>query len=331
MSASVIKKSPDNRLRNKRERWMKSCSLILGVTKDKMRSHWGEFCSVTPIHGVRYLSEPKRPLVEKIWWLFVVLLSMAFAGINAWQQYKKLINSPITEIPEGNCGNLSMIPFPAVTICDNRKSYFLAQVPGEDDSTRPFREAKLLICGDPHPLSEETDMEKLLEMSPPLDQSCDLCNAFSKKTWTNCTAMFKRIVTDVGVCQTFNMFSPSEIFTEGTEIEYEEHNKSSDWMPEESAYTEKTLPVNKNGQGFSSPYPRRAENQLTVTLFNQLPSGAFEALFCDSSDPLGFKIILHSPHEVPMVGHRRDIRSLTEFNETSIGQYFLLPMERKVF
>ncbi|XP_066901042.1 uncharacterized protein [Halyomorpha halys] len=195
-----------------------------------------------------------------------------------------------------------MIPFPAVTICDNRKSCFIPQ--GEDDSTtRNFREANLFICGHPHPLPQQMDTRRLLEMSPPLSQSCGLSNIYSNKSWRNCTAMFRRIVTDVGACHTFNIFSPSQIFTKGTEIEYEEHNMSSDWT---------------------------AENRFTVTLYKKLLSGAVETLSCDSSDRLGFKIILHNPHEVPMIGHRRNIWSPTEFKETTIAQYFLLTMERKL-
>lgn len=70
----------------------------------------------------------------RIWWLLVVIMCLVYAGMNAWEQYQKLIDCPITEIPEENYGNLTMIPFPAVTICDNRKSYFSAPEPGEDDS-----------------------------------------------------------------------------------------------------------------------------------------------------------------------------------------------------
>ena len=67
--------------------------------------------------------------------MVILTASIVYAGINAWEQYQKLLNTPIQEFPEENYVNLTEIPFPAVTICDNRKSYFQKSLPNEEDDS----------------------------------------------------------------------------------------------------------------------------------------------------------------------------------------------------
>ncbi|CAH1404319.1 unnamed protein product [Nezara viridula] len=85
------------------------------------RRYWGQFCRSTSIHGMRYLAEPNRSWIERFWWISVVFLGFFTAAYYVSRQFVKWSQTAIEVDSYQEHEDLLKIPFPAFTICDNRK------------------------------------------------------------------------------------------------------------------------------------------------------------------------------------------------------------------
>ncbi|KAG8230081.1 hypothetical protein J437_LFUL009200 [Ladona fulva] len=90
-------------------------------------SYLQEYCGSTSLHGLRYMGEERRPLVERICWLVAFGLSIMACGHLIHKVWKKWENTPVIVSFADSSTPVWQIPFPAVTICSEtkyRKSVF---------------------------------------------------------------------------------------------------------------------------------------------------------------------------------------------------------------
>lgn len=109
-----------------------------------------EFCSHSTVHGVRYFTEPKRHWIERyeflfstkiyhlidkfpyicainsillfrMWWTIAFLLSAALGAYLICNIWLKWDERPVIVSFNDKYTSISMIPFPAVTICSTKK------------------------------------------------------------------------------------------------------------------------------------------------------------------------------------------------------------------
>lgn len=82
---------------------------------------FSQYCDNSTIHGVNYMSDRKRPIIERLSWLVAFILCVYGCGYlikNSWDQWNEnpiLINFNEKSTPVWS------IPFPAVTICPETK------------------------------------------------------------------------------------------------------------------------------------------------------------------------------------------------------------------
>ncbi|KAF2887782.1 hypothetical protein ILUMI_18391, partial [Ignelater luminosus] len=98
-----------------------------------------------------------------------------------------------------------------------------------------------LICLDREKLQTEFIDEKVLDfltaVAPKLEDSLWLCKWISR--YENCTELFIPVITENGVCYSFNILDHSEMFKDDV-FQYpgfQSTNKSFGWLPE-SGYSE---------------------------------------------------------------------------------------------
>ena len=83
----------------------------------EISTHMKEYASVSTAHGFSYLAEDGRLKLERMFWLFVVVLAMLFCYYqtatlyNQWQDHPVITNLDTVSLP------IEDIEFPAVTIC----------------------------------------------------------------------------------------------------------------------------------------------------------------------------------------------------------------------
>ena len=85
--------------------------------KTDVKQHFKEYAASTSAHGLVYLAEDGRSFLERIFWLIVVVLALAFSYWQTSTLYKQWNDNPIITTLETVSLPIKEIEFPAVTIC----------------------------------------------------------------------------------------------------------------------------------------------------------------------------------------------------------------------
>ncbi|EDW17776.1 pickpocket protein 28 [Drosophila mojavensis] len=292
-----------------------------------------EYCDYSTIHGIRYLGEKKRPWLERLFWVSVFLLSIFTCfklTMNIWDKWN---NNPVIVSFAEKSTPVWQIPFPTVTVCPETKSRqsvfnftnaywqirdFRGNVTGVKDFNEHdylFYDAVSQVCDPPlHDIPVGDARRKGIEIIDTLTEVKPLFNdTFLDCKWRNsptkCKEIFHKVVTEDGVCYSFNALSPAEIYrAEGIipDIIFREENRlTTEWTVEDGY----SLSANE------STYPHRVLGpgaKAGLYLF----MGGIEEDFDDMCrGPVqGFKILLHTPGEVAQTSR----------------QYFRIPFDQEV-
>ncbi|KAJ8916815.1 hypothetical protein NQ315_005822 [Exocentrus adspersus] len=278
-----------------------------------VRNYFREYCTYSSIHGFRYFGE-KRTYFERGWWFIVFAVTLAGCAIAIREVYKKWITSPVIVSFATRETPIYSIPFPAVTICPEAKTkqdlYNHTHILRKfmNDTALDEREQKLynymsLICNPPEFIFPISDNSASGEDTFDEDFFKELHNISYINPFLSCSYMgnnrdcshsFKPIITDEGICFTFNMLDRSEIYKDNTvqfrdyltmdDLTYENWSMSNGYSPNSGVY----------------PYPRRAllagaKNSLNVHLLTQKSDIDHT---CKHSLQ-GFRVLLHTPMRIP--------------------------------
>lgn len=150
-------------------------------------------------------------------------------------------------------------------------------------------------------------VQTLKDLSPKLDEQLFQCK------WRNapdtCQDLFSPILTEEGMCFTFNTLNANEMFrmdSMHTDYNYLDHNKTADHWSLETGYT---------ANASLSPYPLRVLSAgARAGLFVLLPLYKYDLDYICRGPVQGFKILLHTPGEIPRVSK----------------QYFRVPLNQEV-
>ncbi|XP_017770397.1 PREDICTED: pickpocket protein 28-like [Nicrophorus vespilloides] len=291
--------------------------------RNQMNNYFTEYCNATSIHGFRYLGEQKRSYTEKIWWLVTLIASVCLCTYLIMKTYNKWERSPVIVSFATKQTPIWQIPFPAVTICPETKclqsefnftKLYLKTLNGTlNDDELATLEYLSLICNPRMAISllkmktiNETILHFFDDISPNYEDVFLICFWIGEPFY--CKSIFTPILTDEGVCFTFNMLDRKELFNDDMLIfkDYLQHNQSSVGWNLEYGYGKN---VKKN------TYPRRA-------LFSGATKGLQVIMLANDKDLdyicgdslQGYKILLHHPAEVPRVSQ----------------QYFRVPLNQAV-
>ncbi|XP_075167589.1 pickpocket protein 28-like [Haematobia irritans] len=285
-----------------------------------------EFCFNTSIHGFQYFDQ-HRPWHEIVFWILVFVVSIFFCASMIFQVYVKWKETPVIVTISEKPTPIWSIPFPAVTICPETKRSINQSVPSYLDLVKSFKTymgegqqlqpnftssdlqqvlALLHVCDvtteDAMPYVEHDPIDfygNLNQMLPDFNKYC--FNALWLGVEGPCDDFFTRTYTDEGVCFTFNGLQAKDLYRADT-IQYQMSinstalqskagfNRSLDWSLEEG-YT---------ADGVLHTYPARVLGSGSIGGFAPtLQNFAYEIDYSCRYVADGFKILLHSPDDVP--------------------------------
>ncbi|XP_050514292.1 pickpocket protein 28-like isoform X1 [Diabrotica virgifera virgifera] len=290
-------------MENKRKINGKKCS-------KNIRKYCREYCEYTGIHGLRYFGE-KRSMFEKICWFVVFVTSLMVCIAVIYKVYKKWQFAPIMVNFSSDEKDINEIPFPAVTICGEVRvskehfnySHVLKNLV-EKKELKPTELKHLqymsLLCAENkiycHEIPNVTTIDEefytfLAEGKTPFFDSC----VWMGKDF-DCNNIFRPIVTDEGLCYTFNMLEPKDIFNDISFIPEFDHK------PEYPTFSHQwSVDYGYAPDAGVDTYPRRAllagsTNSLVVNMYIN-PNDIDYA--CTSFQ--GFQIVLHQAVRYPLV------------------------------
>lgn len=275
-----------------------------------------DYTENSTIQGVKYIGS-SRHIAEKIFWVISITFCFCLCSFTITQIYQKWKKSPVIVTFADKAMSISQIPFPAVTICPKTKfdrrilnytELYHVFMEGQEeklthDQLRQF-EAAALIC---HPklqpyketliniskLDSHDIIWEIIDISIIDDNfiSCLLRNRDYK-----CQDIFSPILTEEGLCLTFNMLDLTELMnqdalTDDIKIFNNEKFTAINWTLQDGYTTKST-----------DAYPRRALGAgLYGGLQIVLQTKKSDKDFLCTKELQGFQITFHNPAEFPTV------------------------------
>ncbi|XP_070496595.1 pickpocket protein 28-like [Chironomus tepperi] len=305
------------------------------------------------IHGIRYIADSNSHKSVRIFWLIIFLLSIIGFSFYVYGVYSKWMLAPDIGIT-ANLKPIREIPFPAVTICSPmniknefanfNKVYNELNINGTINAEELINDKQKMISAivqscDPN-LS--TFFTKIIKQSASQDLidhlirgsfkseeaffRCYLNSNFKK----NCSEMFNRIVTDDGICYSYNMQGYNTLFNKNSvdsdfdlfyrkgikniakdhSVFFDEDNEEVEWTLQQgyNSNDDTVFPfriISKNSIEFIMMHPKTETNNYCPALRNS------------------YKIIFHMPNEIPTKFH--------DYIYSSMGSQFLISMTAKHF
>ncbi|XP_044258411.1 pickpocket protein 28-like isoform X2 [Tribolium madens] len=268
-----------------------------------VRSYFKEYCESTSIHGFKYLGED-RPICERLWWAIIFVFCLSGCSFMIYTIYEKWDKSPVIVTFATKETAIYEIPFPAITICpetktDKKKFDFGTALKRKKQATNT-KENKILdyisfFCDDLVASSKNVSfgpdfLKTIDEVKPNFMDYVHNCSFMGKKL--NCRNIFTPVITDEGVCYSFNILDRSQIFSDLV-FHYKNYHKTSEnsttWSFEKGYLNKSKLDI----------YPRRAllagaSNGLTVQLATPKNDPDYK---CKAVQ--GYRVILHTPMRMP--------------------------------
>ncbi|KAG4070425.1 hypothetical protein HA402_005657 [Bradysia odoriphaga] len=302
---------------NKRIKYGKPVQAAMGLFE--------EYCGSSTVHGVRYFTEKKRHWMERLWWILAFALALFYCGKLIQNVYIKWDQSPVIVSFAEKSTPVWEIPFPAVTICPETKAN-MSQL----NFTAVYHEIASKLKP-PFNITEEdsiTDLLKdvitfhycsknavidrvvnLFQTAPSSNDTLFICKF--RNIVDYCQKYFEEIMTEEGLCFTFNVLNGSELYNEDLSPDYTriDHNMSANFWNLEEGY-DTSIEIDPQ------TYPYRVFGSgARVGLFVLLKLYEQNLEYICRGPVQGFKILLHTPGEVPQVSKH----------------YFRVPLLQEVF
>lgn len=286
----------------------------------KVGKMFSEYSRTSTVHGIRYLCDKRRPMTERMWWLISVTTSVVLCGgflVGTWNKWSE---SPLILTYEDESIKISdipfLVPFPTITICNdfmvNTSALNYSSI-REQLSTNDFQHVDLdsdtiekvaHFCAPPLYLGEfiqyknfsvdRNILKNLQDLEARLFHPRDRCGLAGNQELP-CDSLFSQILTDSGLCYTFNHLSSDEIYNV---------NLLADNYPKVGkfhvSYMMETFDGSQELQNLSFPYKmRNAGKGLELKMWIPETETHFDVM-CDGLLE-GLKVQIHSAQEVPQL------------------------------
>lgn len=250
------------------------------------------------LHGLKYIGEATLSVFERTFFglsfLMVVVLATYFIS-NIYQKWK---DTPVIISLDPVSTDIKDIPFPAVTICNMnqvKRSFALAR---QTERDRTILDS---ICtqGDELSSNETSDgkwsyvREFLMNASQPCEDMIQFCRFRTEEF--ECSQGFMGVLTDEGLCCTFNAVHPKLMF-KGFDVS-EHVDKAIDEEVEYVTWTPEGGYENSDKPPYPTPVPGPGSNMGLTLIMN----ADIANYYCSSTSSSGFKVLLHSPIETPRI------------------------------
>ncbi|KAH8388064.1 hypothetical protein KR093_011523 [Drosophila rubida] len=253
------------------------------------------------LHGLKYIAEERITIPERVFFGISFVLVVILSGFFISNVYIKWSASPIIISTSAKQLLTSNMPFPAVTIC-NLNQALRSRVQRISRSSSNFS-LLMSLCsqGDDQTITYVGTWKYfkalLVDVAQPCDEMLLYCSFGSRREL--CSMIFKSVLTDDGLCCSFNALDPSFLFrnyTDDARLEPEPESslyEAIDWTPEQgyaARLPEFYYPRTSGGTG--------SRMGLTVVL-----NASTTEYYCTKSMSNGFKVLVHNPAELPKVSN----------------------------
>ncbi|KAK5641668.1 hypothetical protein RI129_010215 [Pyrocoelia pectoralis] len=251
----------------------KGLAVEKNVRFKNLRLYLAEYCDATTIHGMKYIGERGRHLLERLAWTITLAFLFTFCLLLIRQAYIKWESSPVIVTFATKETSISKIPFPAVTLCPEAKFD-----PEIFNFTRTFKRKQRGEMLTMLPNFDPLGITSIKWLGDEIDLGKDLMLSY----------------TPDGVCYTFNMMPYEEMvrYNDSSNATLDSGNKTNKWSLQDGYPSDDST---------TDIYPRRSfipgfDGGLVIrSIFT---NNSHIDYLCEES-LRGFKVALHHPCEFP--------------------------------
>ncbi|XP_067636591.1 pickpocket protein 28-like [Eurosta solidaginis] len=268
-----------------------------------------DYCENTSIHGLKYIVNKSLYPIERLFFAISFICVVLGTAYFVAKIYEKWNYTPMIVSINPKTSYITDEPFPAVTICNLNQ---VSKKKVEKLSEFSFKYAIIqMMCKRKvnHAIADAiSDWSNMKNLIYETSQSCErmLLECKYGGRIFNCSEIFNSIITDNGLCCTFNIVDPKLLYRSTISKSFlnSVYNHPMDYMP---VYW-------SPDKGYSKDLPEKFIPMKSVGIGESLGLNVIlnverDNYYCSSSDGVGFKILLHNALEVP---HMREIGMLLE-------------------
>ncbi|XP_049817271.1 pickpocket protein 28 isoform X2 [Aethina tumida] len=274
----------------------------------RVKHYFFDYCDNTSIHAMKYFAQ-KRTTTEKFYWIVVITSAMMVLGYFIYVLAIKYLTMPVIVTFSTKETPVFEVPFPTITICSKAKidgehfNYTDIMLKTRTNVTLTKKEQDLSnyaawICED------EIGKKSFRDKYYKTQISEDIYEFLSKSRRTfmhycylmgsdmKCQDYFTPILTDEGVCYSFNFLNHSQVFRDDVVLrkDFFQNNWNSTWHIEKGY---------KDAIG--NDYPIRAfltgpSKSLSIIMYAKKSS---KDQLCSSDDSGGYLVSIDIPGKFP--------------------------------
>lgn len=250
-------------------------------------------------------------MFSRLFWATAVCLAFGFSGFFLIHSYYKWQYNPdigtSTEIL-----NIRELPFPSVTICPQTKAkvqhlsfrniyknyWERFEMYGVSDEDAAYFESLLHVCdselsfrlqlNETRSLEKDEIIKRLRELAYTVDESMLFCKF--RNVLVDCTSLFHEIVTELGVCYSFNILNFHEMFKDAFSTDFRpfHHLRNSTWSLDHGYETDDLD---------SYPFPIISQAQDALKIILRTKDIDLDYICVGTTQ--GYKVFFHLPGDYP--------------------------------
>ncbi|XP_037026210.1 pickpocket protein 28-like [Bradysia coprophila] len=288
-----------------------------------------EFAQRSTIHGLPYLGDQKLHHFERFWWFLLLIVSIVGSTIFIHRTYEKWNENPIIISLATKPTSVWHIPFPAITICPQKKikSEYLNTTDVivnlfdyQNATTEELRLLETIFQLLETTLKAPIDVQNVSLSSNDLTEMMKKIAPTPGDTIASCISNVytptcgRTVLTANGVCFSVNMLNARDLYREGIIHNDEEPQEMEElqWTRDGGFIADQWIDTR------TAMYPYRSYHHPSVDAMKLVLKNYKE--FIQDREPYqtGYTFLLHAPDDVPNFHWRTYQRSIRDMKDVTV-------------